>query len=209
MPSSLGSGSRRLLACPSAAAGYSSDDINKFLWMVRIGGGVYPDHIKESNYLAGVGGQGAAACCSTALPGSKGQGTCLAWLRGPAAAGPRLTHGPSLPALLQGNDYTVSSKGTDTMFQSLMYKLSYFDFDKIMTMQVGGHVLVLTPAAPWPLTPHPWPLTPVQNQPTGYDRVRGYEIGHKGFKLEHHEEAFTSQNWIVRIYSVQDLQNRW
>lgn len=25
--------------------GYSSDDINKFLWMVRIGGGVFP-HIK-------------------------------------------------------------------------------------------------------------------------------------------------------------------
>jgi dolichyl-diphosphooligosaccharide--protein glycosyltransferase len=29
---------------------YSGDDINKFLWMVRIGGGVYP-HIKEENYL--------------------------------------------------------------------------------------------------------------------------------------------------------------
>ena len=35
--------------------GYSSDDINKFLWMVRIGGGVYPE-IKESDYL-GQGGQ--------------------------------------------------------------------------------------------------------------------------------------------------------
>ncbi|GBG71322.1 hypothetical protein CBR_g8744 [Chara braunii] len=30
--------------------GYPSDDINKFLWMVRIGGGVFP-HIKESDYL--------------------------------------------------------------------------------------------------------------------------------------------------------------
>lgn len=29
---------------------YSGDDINKFLWMVRIAGGVYP-HIKESNYF--------------------------------------------------------------------------------------------------------------------------------------------------------------
>lgn len=28
---------------------YASDDINKFLWMVRIGGGVFP-HIKESDY---------------------------------------------------------------------------------------------------------------------------------------------------------------
>ena len=33
---------------------YSGDDINKFLWMVRIGGGVYP-HIKEENYLSRYG----------------------------------------------------------------------------------------------------------------------------------------------------------
>ncbi|MEW5316146.1 MAG: hypothetical protein WDW38_007532 [Sanguina aurantia] len=32
--------------------GYPSDDINKFLWMVRIGGGVYPE-IKEPDFLAG------------------------------------------------------------------------------------------------------------------------------------------------------------
>ncbi|KAG6471200.1 hypothetical protein ZIOFF_072301 [Zingiber officinale] len=30
--------------------GYPSDDINKFLWMVRIGGGVFP-HIREPDYL--------------------------------------------------------------------------------------------------------------------------------------------------------------
>ncbi|KAL6341987.1 hypothetical protein AAG906_038233 [Vitis piasezkii] len=30
--------------------GYPSDDINMFLWMVRIGGGVFP-HIKEPDYL--------------------------------------------------------------------------------------------------------------------------------------------------------------
>ncbi|KAK9269232.1 hypothetical protein L1049_001002 [Liquidambar formosana] len=33
--------------------GYPSDDINKFLWMVRIGGGVFP-HIKEPDYLVDV-----------------------------------------------------------------------------------------------------------------------------------------------------------
>uniref|UniRef100_A0A1D2AA71 dolichyl-diphosphooligosaccharide--protein glycotransferase n=1 Tax=Auxenochlorella protothecoides TaxID=3075 RepID=A0A1D2AA71_AUXPR len=33
-----------------AFIGYPSDDINKFLWMVRIGGGVFPD-IKERDYL--------------------------------------------------------------------------------------------------------------------------------------------------------------
>jgi dolichyl-diphosphooligosaccharide--protein glycosyltransferase len=34
--------------------GYPSDDINKFLWMVRIGGGVFPE-IKEADYLDGQG----------------------------------------------------------------------------------------------------------------------------------------------------------
>ena len=31
--------------------GYSGDDINKFLWMIRIGQGVYPNDIKESNFF--------------------------------------------------------------------------------------------------------------------------------------------------------------
>ncbi|KAI1316443.1 oligosaccharyl transferase stt3 subunit [Mortierella claussenii] len=31
--------------------GYSGDDINKFLWMIRIGEGVYPNDIKESNFF--------------------------------------------------------------------------------------------------------------------------------------------------------------
>jgi len=35
--------------------GYSGDDINKFLWMVRISGGLYPDEIKESEYLTANG----------------------------------------------------------------------------------------------------------------------------------------------------------
>ena len=33
---------------------YPSDDINKFLWMVRIGGGVFPE-IKEKDYLGSQG----------------------------------------------------------------------------------------------------------------------------------------------------------
>lgn len=33
-------------------SGYSSDDINKFLWMVRIGGGVYQDHVQEKDFLS-------------------------------------------------------------------------------------------------------------------------------------------------------------
>jgi len=35
--------------------GYSGDDINKFLWMVRIAQGVWPDEIQESNYFTSQG----------------------------------------------------------------------------------------------------------------------------------------------------------
>merc|ERR1712157_433270 len=34
-----------------AMIGYSGDDINKFLWMVRIAEGEHPKDIKESNYF--------------------------------------------------------------------------------------------------------------------------------------------------------------
>lgn len=33
------------------ASYYSGDDINKFLWIIRIASGVYP-HIKEENYYS-------------------------------------------------------------------------------------------------------------------------------------------------------------
>lgn len=45
-------------------SGYSGDDINKFLWMVRIGGGVFP-RIKEADYLSR---QGYYTVDSTAGP---------------------------------------------------------------------------------------------------------------------------------------------
>mmetsp|Transcript_16184 Transcript_16184/g.25307 ORF Transcript_16184/g.25307 Transcript_16184/m.25307 type:complete len:121 (+) Transcript_16184:475-837(+) len=62
---------------------YSGDDINKFLWMVRIGGGVYP-HIKEEDYY------------------SKGS-------------------------------YRMDKMASETMTNSLMYRLSYYRFDEVMT----------------------------------------------------------------------------
>lgn len=42
-----------MVLCMLGLVGYPSDDINKFLWMVRIGGGVFP-HIKEPDYLVRV-----------------------------------------------------------------------------------------------------------------------------------------------------------
>lgn len=112
-------------------SGYQSDDINKFLWMVRIGGGVFPV-IKEEDYLA-------------------------------------------------NGDYTISPKATPTMLNSLMYKCSYYDFGNVVTQR---------------------------GKPQGYDRVRNTEIGLKNFQLEHLDEAFTSEHWIVRIFKVKDLDNR-
>jgi dolichyl-diphosphooligosaccharide--protein glycosyltransferase len=112
--------------------GYSSDDINKFLWMVRIGSSVYPE-IREGDYLTSRG------------------------------------------------DYRIDKEGTPTMLNSLMYKMSYYRFGEMMT-QYG--------------------------MPTGYDRVRGVEIGRKGFTLEHIEEAYSTEHFLVRIYKVKKENNR-
>lgn len=112
--------------------GYSSDDINKFLWMVRIGGGVYPD-IVEKDYFD-----------------EKGQ-------------------------------YRVDREASKTMLNSMMYKMCYYRFGQIVTEQ---------------------------GRPSGFDRVRKVEIGNKDFELEHLEEAFTSEHWLVRIYKVKKEDNR-
>ena len=39
------------------------------------------------------------------------------------------------------------------------------------------------------------------------DRVRGARLPSEGPTLNTLEEAFTSENWIIRIYKVKDLDN--
>ena len=39
------------------------------------------------------------------------------------------------------------------------------------------------------------------------DRVRGVRLPAQGPELSTLEEAFTSENWIIRIYKVKDLDN--
>ena len=39
------------------------------------------------------------------------------------------------------------------------------------------------------------------------DRVRGVHLPSEGPQLNTLEEAFTSENWIIRIYKVKDLDN--
>jgi len=110
---------------------YSGDDINKFLWMVRIGGGVFP-HIKEEDYYG-------------------------------------------------NGQYRIDKGGSETMLNCLMYKLCYYRFDEVRSPYHRG---------------------------AGFDSLRNGEMGHKGFKLRRFEEAFTSENWIVRIYRVKPRENR-
>lgn len=113
--------------------GYSGDDINKFLWMVRIGEGEHPSKIRESDFFT------------------------------------------------ERGEFRVDSGGSKTLLNCLMYKLSYYRFGE----------LLIDPRAP-----------------PGYDRTRNVEIGNKNIKLEHLEEAYTTDHWLVRIYKVKKPANR-
>ncbi|GAA5812097.1 hypothetical protein MFLAVUS_005547 [Mucor flavus] len=106
--------------------GYSGDDINKFLWMIRIAQGIWPDKIKESDFFTSTG------------------------------------------------EYRVDDQASTAMKESLMYKMSYYRFNEMF----GGR------------------------QP--FDRVRNQPLPAKGPELSVLDEAFTSENWIVRIYKVKD-----
>ena len=63
----------------------------------------------------------------------------------------------------------------DIMYDSLLYKLSYYRFGNTTTES---------------------------GKPLGYDRARREEIGRKAFDLNHFKEVFTSSNWLVRVYEV-------
>ncbi|KAF7116276.1 hypothetical protein CNMCM5793_004352 [Aspergillus hiratsukae] len=109
--------------------GYSGDDINKFLWMVRIAEGIWPDEVKERDFFTARG------------------------------------------------EYRVDDGATPTMRNSLMYKMSYYNFNSLFP---SGQAV---------------------------DRVRGSKLPTEGPQLSTLEEAFTSENWIIRIYKVKDLDN--
>ncbi|KAG0278807.1 oligosaccharyl transferase stt3 subunit [Linnemannia exigua] len=107
--------------------GYSGDDINKFLWMIRIAEGVYPNDVKEANFFT-----------------------------------PR-------------GEYKVDHDATKTMKESLMYKMSYYRFAELYG---GGNAV---------------------------DHVRSARMPAEGPTLSVLEEAYTTENWLVRIYKVKDL----
>ncbi|KAK6461730.1 oligosaccharyl transferase subunit [Scheffersomyces coipomensis] len=110
--------------------GFSGDDLNKFLWMVRISEGVWPDEIRERDFFTEKG------------------------------------------------EYKLDREASQTMKDSVMYKLSYYRFAELF----GGR------DAP--------------------DRVRNQQIPvDQAPELHVLEEAFTSENFMVRIYKVKDLDN--
>uniref|UniRef100_A0A914W2M4 dolichyl-diphosphooligosaccharide--protein glycotransferase n=1 Tax=Plectus sambesii TaxID=2011161 RepID=A0A914W2M4_9BILA len=122
-----------VLAIFGGVIGYSGDDINKFLWMVRIAEGEHPSEIREGNYFT------------------------------------------------ESGEYSVGPGASDIMLNCVMYKLCYYRFGET---KVG------------------------YQQPAGFDRTRGYVIGKKDVELEHLEEAYTTENWLVRIYKVKEPANR-
>ncbi|KAK5022371.1 oligosaccharyl transferase stt3 subunit [Exophiala sideris] len=109
--------------------GYSGDDINKFLWMVRIAEGIWPEEVRERDFFTARG------------------------------------------------EYRVDDEATPTMKNSLMYKMSYYNYNQL------------------------FPAGQAQ------DRVRGSSLPAQSPELSILDEAFTSENWIIRIYKVKDLDN--
>ncbi|KAJ7620247.1 oligosaccharyl transferase STT3 subunit [Roridomyces roridus] len=104
--------------------GFSGDDINKFMWMVRIAEGVWPDEIQEARFLDAQGEYGAI----------------------------------------------------EAMRESLLFKMSYYRFaDRIRFNQGRSRVV----------------MDRVRNQPAPI-----------GVSLDYLEEAFSTENWMVRIYKV-------
>lgn len=78
-------------------------------------------------------------------------------------------------------EFRIDRDGSQTMLNSLMYKLCYYKFGQMFTES---------------------------GKPSGYDRVRSAEIGNKDFELDVLEEAYTTEHWLVRIYKVKPLPNR-
>ena len=106
-----------------ALSGFNGDDMNKFLWMVRIAEGVYPE-IKEIDFY----NRGA---------------------------------------------FRVGDDASQKLKESIMYKMSYYRLDEI-----------------------------TNGKP--YDRVRQSDLPQKSPKLYSMKEAYSTENFIVRIFKLKE-----
>jgi len=72
--------------------------------------------------------------------------------------------------------YRIDDSASQTMKDSIMYKMSYYRFNEMFNGRAT-------------------------------DRVRSSNIQTAPIKLTHLEEAYTSENWIVRLYKVKKRDN--
>jgi len=100
--------------------GYSGDDINKFLWMVRIAQGVWPDEIQESNYFTPQGEYKVDDQATTTMKESlMYKMSYYRWVRLRVEITLKLT-----PLLLNRfNDLFGGAQGTDRVRQQTMPKV--------------------------------------------------------------------------------------
>jgi len=75
----------------------------------------------------------------------------------------------------------VDKDASETMRNSLMYRLCYYRFGEVHTSH---------------------------KEPAGYDSVRKCEIGLKKWDLKYYREAYSSSRWLVRIFEVLPHTNR-
>lgn len=94
----------------------------------------------------------------------------------------------------KNGEFRVDRGGSPTLLNCLMYKLSFYRFGAVFTEHVRFFIFISNIF--------------LQGRPTGYDRVRHAEIGNKDFELDHLEEAYTTEHWLVRIYRVLKPANR-
>ncbi|KTW28524.1 hypothetical protein T552_01783 [Pneumocystis carinii B80] len=118
-----------LLVIFGGLLGYSGDDINKFLWMIKIAEGIWPNEVNEENFYSNYYG------------------------------------------------YRVDENATPAMKESLLYKMCYYNFNKMY------------------------------GKDRSYDLVRQQSIPSDDISLSILEEAFTTENWLVRIYKVKSPDN--
>lgn len=110
--------------------GFGGDDLNKFLWMIRISEGIWPEEINERSFFSPQG------------------------------------------------EYKVDSSASKTMKNSIMYKMSYHDFPQLF------------------------------GENGGMDRVRQQMIKPEDVgDLTRFHEVFTSENWMIRIYKLNERDN--
>lgn len=127
--------------------GYSGDDINKFLWMVRIAQGVWPDEIQEPNYFTPQG------------------------------------------------EYRVDDMASQTMKNSLMYKMSYYRF--------GFFLLTSNLSSANHIEPFLERFAELFGGGPAMDRVRQQTMPKVGPTLDYLGLSFYVKAYIVKLTSIQ------